>query len=42
MTDRLRVGVIGGGLIAQVEHIPNLLSLGELFELKGVSGVAPL
>jgi hypothetical protein len=37
MTDRLRVGVIGGGLIAQVEHIPNLLSLGELFELKGVS-----
>ena len=37
MIDRLRVGVIGGGLIAQVEHIPNLLSLGKLFELKGVS-----
>ena len=27
----LAVGVVGGGLIAQVEHIPNLLGLPELF-----------
>jgi predicted dehydrogenase len=34
---RLRVGVIGAGTIAQVEHIPNLIALGELFELVGVA-----
>lgn len=34
---RLRVGVIGAGTIAQVEHIPNLLALGELFDLVGVA-----
>jgi predicted dehydrogenase len=28
---------MGGGLISQVEHIPNLFSLGRQFELKGVS-----
>jgi predicted dehydrogenase len=37
MTARLRIGVIGGGLISQVEHIPNLLSLRRQFQLKGVS-----
>jgi predicted dehydrogenase len=31
------VGVVGAGLIAQVEHIPNLLALGERFELVGVA-----
>jgi hypothetical protein len=35
--DRQRIGVIGGGLIAQVEHIPNLLALREQFELVGLS-----
>lgn len=34
---RLRVGVIGAGTISQVEHIPNLLSLNELFEVVGVA-----
>lgn len=34
---RLRVGVIGAGTISQVEHIPNLLALGDLFEVAGVA-----
>ncbi|HEX3331702.1 MAG TPA: Gfo/Idh/MocA family oxidoreductase, partial [Gaiellales bacterium] len=34
---RLRVGVVGAGMIAQVEHIPNLLYLSEKFELVGVA-----
>lgn len=34
---RIRVGVVGAGMISQVEHIPNLLRLGELFELVGVA-----
>jgi predicted dehydrogenase len=34
---RLRIGVIGAGTIAQVEHIPNLRALGDLFELVGVA-----
>ena len=34
---RLRVGVVGAGMIAQVEHIPNLLALPERFELVGVA-----
>jgi len=36
MTERLRVGVIGCGLIAQAQHLPNLRSLPELFELSAV------
>ena len=28
---KLRVGVIGAGTISQVEHIPNLAALGDLF-----------
>ena len=34
--ERVRVGVIGAGLIAQVEHVPNLLRLKHLFELVGI------
>ena len=34
---KLRVGVIGAGTISQVEHIPNLIALGDLFELVGVA-----
>jgi predicted dehydrogenase len=34
---RLKVGIIGGGLIAQVEHLPNLLALPELFEVVGIA-----
>ena len=34
---KLRVGVIGAGTICQVEHIPNLIALNTLFEVKGVA-----
>jgi len=33
---RIRVGVIGAGGIAQIEHVPNLLRLKDLFEIVGV------
>ncbi|HEY3765683.1 MAG TPA: Gfo/Idh/MocA family oxidoreductase, partial [Gaiellales bacterium] len=33
----LRVGVIGAGMIAQVEHIPNLVHLRDRFELVGIA-----
>lgn len=35
--ERLRIGVLGAGLIAQVEHIPNLIRLADRFELIGVA-----
>jgi predicted dehydrogenase len=34
---RLRVGVVGAGLIGQVEHVPNLVHLRDRFELVGVA-----
>ena len=34
---QLKVGVIGGGLVAQVEHLPNLAALPELFRLVGIA-----
>jgi hypothetical protein len=34
---RLRVGVVGGGLIAQAMHIPNLFQLDERFELAALA-----
>lgn len=34
---RLRIGVIGAGLVAQIEHIPNILSLRDAFDLVGVA-----
>jgi predicted dehydrogenase len=34
---RLRIGVIGAGMISQVEHIPNILHLPKFFELIGVA-----
>jgi predicted dehydrogenase len=34
---RLKIGVAGCGLIAQVEHIPNLLALPAMFELIAIS-----
>jgi predicted dehydrogenase len=33
---RIRIGVIGAGTIAQVEHVPNLLRLKDRFEVLGV------
>jgi predicted dehydrogenase len=34
---RLKIGVAGCGLIAQVEHIPNLLALPDMFQLVAIS-----
>ena len=36
MAQRIRIGVIGAGGVAQIEHIPNLLCLKQKFELAGV------
>jgi predicted dehydrogenase len=36
VSERVRIGVIGAGLIAQWEHIPNLLRLSDRFEVVGV------
>ena len=33
---RLKVGIIGAGGIAQIEHVPNLLKLKQQFEIMGV------
>ena len=33
---RLKVGIIGAGGIAQIEHVPNLLRLKHQFEILGV------
>lgn len=38
---RLKVGVVGCGLIAQITHIPNILKLDELYELKAVCDLSP-
>jgi predicted dehydrogenase len=37
LVTRLRIAVAGAGLIAQVEHIPNLRSLGDRFEVVAVA-----
>jgi predicted dehydrogenase len=37
MTRPIRIAVAGGGLIAQVEHLPNLVALRSRFELVAVS-----
>jgi predicted dehydrogenase len=34
---RLRIGVFGAGMVAQVEHVPNLVHLREKFELVAVA-----
>ena len=34
---RVRIGVVGGGMIAQVEHLPNLVALRDRFELVGIA-----
>lgn len=38
---RLAIGVIGAGGVAQVEHIPNLLRLPGLFDLRAVADPSP-
>lgn len=34
---KLKIGVVGAGLIAQLEHIPNILKLSEQYQLVGVA-----
>src|SRR5688572_4252765 len=34
---RIRIGVVGAGLIGQVEHIPNLRRLERLFDIVGIA-----
>jgi predicted dehydrogenase len=41
MTTRLRVGVVGGGLIAQAVHLPNLARLSDRFELAAIADPSP-
>ena len=38
---RMRIGVIGCGLIAQIMHLPHLKELHELFEVVALSDVTP-
>jgi predicted dehydrogenase len=38
---RIRIGVVGAGLIGQVEHIPNLRRLPHLYEIVGVAEASP-
>ena len=38
---KLKIGVVGAGLIGQVEHIPNLMKLSSRFELIGVADASP-
>jgi predicted dehydrogenase len=34
---KLRVGIVGCGLVTQVEHLPNLLGLPDLFTVAGIA-----
>ena len=38
---KLRIGVVGAGLIGQVEHIPNLQRLSAHFEIVGIADASP-
>ncbi|MEN3283635.1 MAG: hypothetical protein V7607_4775 [Solirubrobacteraceae bacterium] len=40
MTERLRTAVVGGGLIAQAIHLPNLARLDDAFELVAIADVS--
>ena len=37
----LKIGVIGCGAIAQVQHMPNLIDLHDLFDVKIVCDLSP-
>jgi predicted dehydrogenase len=41
MSERVRIGIVGAGLIAQCEHIPNLIALRDRFDLVGVCDPSP-
>lgn len=38
---KLKIGVVGAGLIGQVEHIPNLLRLSTQFQIVGIADASP-
>jgi predicted dehydrogenase len=38
---RVKIGVVGAGLIGQVEHIPNLVRLSSRFEIVGIADASP-
>jgi predicted dehydrogenase len=38
---RIKIGVVGAGLIGQVEHIPNLRRLERLYEVVGIADASP-
>jgi predicted dehydrogenase len=38
---RLRVGVVGCGLIAQVMHLPHLQELDDCFEIAALCNISP-
>jgi len=38
---KLKIGVVGAGLIGQIEHIPNILRLPKHFQLVGVADASP-
>ena len=40
-THRLRIGVVGCGAVAQVQHLPNLAFLREEFEIAGLCDLSP-
>lgn len=40
-TRRLRIGVVGCGAVAQVQHLPNLAFLREEFEIAGLCDLSP-
>jgi predicted dehydrogenase len=41
MAERIRIGVIGCGLVAQVMHLPYLRELDDLYEIAGVCDLSP-
>lgn len=41
MSERVRVGVVGCGLVAQVMHLPYLRELSDLFEVVAVCDISP-
>lgn len=41
MAERVRIGVVGCGLVAQVMHLPYLRELDDLFEIAGVCDLSP-
>ena len=38
---RLKIGVIGCGAIAQIQHLPHLRELDDLFEIGGLTDLSP-